>query len=615
MMGKQKRIISDNRSYTLLFEIIVGIALFMVILWNLSKLNQICVINDEFGYWGSAAYFAGENWSGLSGTSPYYGFGIGFIYMFLFKVFNDATVMYKVAIIINAVLLTSTFYLSLFCFKKIFYEIPEFYSIIFSILIFLYPNNIVQSQIAWTETLLYFWFWISFLVVLKIIEKPKFLRLVFLSIWLLYGLMIHQRTLGVLCSGILFVLLLKVTHRIDWKKLLGFMLPLCLVFAVFILVKSYLDTNFWKTLNPDMAAVNNISGQIGKLKFIFSIDGIKSFIKSICGKSFYLIISTCFIIIPFAFYSVNKMFELIKLVVHKSIKNISNTVLLNFYVLCALLSTFMISAIAMLSINTDRGDVFLYGRYTECVIGPVLLIGIGALFQCRKKWAMFGGYVGITSIIALIVNRVFNGFEFTGFNVTNCVGLSAQFSDINNINSATYNVFIQNIIIAFIVLVLITNKHAGKITYSIGCLIIFITLWGPAISYNNDITYTLQEKFSMDTKDISDVIRSTDNNYPIYYVVDDRSVESFNVDAYDRNIKYIQFYLYNKTINIGNFTTLTGEDAYYLVRKESSCFEDMKWEYTIAYENDYYAIYLKPFSKLNKSVTDYIEFYFGECVS
>ena len=62
-------------------KVLFCIVLLYIILCNLGKLNQICVIDDEFGYWGVGAYFAGYDWTGLTPTSPYYGYGLGFLYM------------------------------------------------------------------------------------------------------------------------------------------------------------------------------------------------------------------------------------------------------------------------------------------------------------------------------------------------------------------------------------------------------------------------------------------------------------------------------------------------------------------------------------------------------
>ena len=51
-------------------EHILAIIIFLTVILHIGELNQICIIDDEFGYWGTAAFFAGYYWTGLSGTSP-----------------------------------------------------------------------------------------------------------------------------------------------------------------------------------------------------------------------------------------------------------------------------------------------------------------------------------------------------------------------------------------------------------------------------------------------------------------------------------------------------------------------------------------------------------------
>lgn len=51
----------NNREkiYSIFFKSVCGLIIFGTVIWNLSELLQISVINDEFGYWGIAAYFRG----------------------------------------------------------------------------------------------------------------------------------------------------------------------------------------------------------------------------------------------------------------------------------------------------------------------------------------------------------------------------------------------------------------------------------------------------------------------------------------------------------------------------------------------------------------------------
>ena len=90
---------------------ILGAVIFVLVIYNISELKQICVIDDEFGYWGTSAYLSGYDWTGLSGTSPYYGYGMSFIHMWLFKMFDNSVTMYRAAIVLNGIMLVISYYI------------------------------------------------------------------------------------------------------------------------------------------------------------------------------------------------------------------------------------------------------------------------------------------------------------------------------------------------------------------------------------------------------------------------------------------------------------------------------------------------------------------------
>lgn len=281
----------NNREkiYSIFFKSVCGLIIFGTVIWNLSELLQISVINDEFGYWGIAAYFSGYDWTGLSGTSPYYGYGVGMIYFLLFKIFKDSVMMYKAAIVLNAVMLITAFYISLVCAKKLFPHVSEYLRILFCFFISFYPNTLVQSQYAWTETILYIWFWGMFLLVILIGESASYQKMLFFALGLVYGLMVHQRTLGIFCVGILVIFILMILGKCNKKQFFFFMITIILGFLVYLSIKNYLNDNFWKTISYEMASRNNFSGQLSIIQRIFTPEGIKDFVLGVFGKSFYLL--------------------------------------------------------------------------------------------------------------------------------------------------------------------------------------------------------------------------------------------------------------------------------------------------------------------------------------
>ena len=50
----------------------LGIVLLFFCLLHIKNLNQIIVLNDEFGYWSIASSLAGKDWLDLISNTPYY---------------------------------------------------------------------------------------------------------------------------------------------------------------------------------------------------------------------------------------------------------------------------------------------------------------------------------------------------------------------------------------------------------------------------------------------------------------------------------------------------------------------------------------------------------------
>ncbi len=589
MINRRKQVYRENRA-VMAFVISLGVFIFVITCWNLGKLNQICVLNDEFGYWGTAAYFAGYDWTGLSGTSPYYGFGIAPFYALLFKVFKDVTIIYKGAIVLNAFMLVAAFFLSLSCCKKMFPRMADFYRILFCTFLTLYPNNLVQSQIAWTETILYLWFWVCCYMIISIYEKPRRYKAVLYGAWLLYGMMIHQRVLGVICAGVVIILFLKIINRIDWKFFMLFLGTVVISFVLFYVIKGYLNDNFWVSISDTIASKNNMSGQVKKIEKIFSIEGLVDFFYEVCGQAFYLIVSTCFLVFGFLFEGGKRIVQILKSLMKKKKIVCGKYGVVVIFVFIAFVATFLISTISTAGL-TNRGDTLLYGRYNEFLIGPVLLIGLHAFYTAKQKWQTFAVVTGIGVCIAYVVNHVFANHYFSAFYCTNCVGVATSFSESAYYNAGTYSAFVKVMLAVFLVLLLISSRFADKIMYVLGGVCILTMLWIPAAEYNNENTYQLQQNFSENVVDVVEFIEGEKAEETIYYVADDWGADAFQREISDRGIKYIQFYLYDKKIDIQGFHGLETGKELCIVRKESWCYWNMFEKYDLVYDNDQYGVF------------------------
>lgn len=86
----------------------------LITIFNVSKLQNIYILADEFGYWTAASFFRGYDWSSIATMNPYYSFGYGILLSPLLYLQNG-TLSYQCAIILNGILLCFSFLLSNYC--------------------------------------------------------------------------------------------------------------------------------------------------------------------------------------------------------------------------------------------------------------------------------------------------------------------------------------------------------------------------------------------------------------------------------------------------------------------------------------------------------------------
>lgn len=576
-------------------EHISAIIIFLTVILHIGELNQICIIDDEFGYWGIAAFFAGYDWTGLSGTSPYYGYGLSFFYTILFMLFSNPVIMYKAAIILNAIFLVVAYYISLHCTWKLCPDMDRKYQCLLCFLIALYPNTIVQSQITWTESLLYLWFWVLFSLVISISERADMGKLIVFGCLLVYGIMVHQRTLGVFVSGILFITFLVFSGRNRIRICLPAFVAVCLMLLLFLKIKGWLQDNFWMTLDVEIQEMNNFSGQISKIKNMFSLQGITEFSSSVIAKALYLSISTCLLIFPAFFCMICSIWKYILCWIKERKVDYSGEVSVCLFVLCSSATTFIISSVFMQQWSY-RADTLLYGRYNEFVIGPVLMIGLITGYK-NKNWISKSLYLIILILnMALIVYAILNFHNFTAFHSTNATALGVFLGRDYLIRDG----ILPAVFIALTVMGIVSfwcNKRFRKIQgLLLAILVVYLALWKDAIIYNNQLTYNMQEYYMDNTFDVAKLVEKRKDT-GVIYVLDDDTPLTIQTDLYDRNIKYIQFYLYNRKIECQKYSDIYDKETenYYIVRKASGAYEkfmqNIKWKQRLIYCNNLYGLF------------------------
>lgn len=337
---------------------------------HFDKLNYIVVINDEFGYWGTAVSIAGYDWKELLNETPYYSWGYSIWLIPIILLFRTPELWYKAAIVLNIVFLCVSY---CFCYRVgriLFANVSSGLVAIVSLITIIYPANIVYAQEAWSETLSCMLMWGITYFIVRMDEKFSW-KLFFGTIFLLgYMYVVHNRNIGIVAVGFLclFAILHKHGKSLLWVALVAVFLGVCYFLyegAKRLQVANLLGDSSISSINSVGLDWETISGYLLRLT-----DHIGLFMGSLGGKFIYLLIGTG-LTLPIAIIQVVK--DTVTGIRQKQI--FQNHSIVKWWGILSLAAMWGICSLQMY--NWDgRKDFIVYGRYMENAVGPVLFLGI-----------------------------------------------------------------------------------------------------------------------------------------------------------------------------------------------------------------------------------------------
>lgn len=514
----------------------LGIVLLFFCLLHIKNLNQIIVLNDEFGYWSIASSLAGKDWLDLISNTPYYNFGYSILLVPLYYLGIPSYTMYKVAILYNAIFVFLGFRISIACGKKIFPTIDKKVIIFISFIISCYPNVLVQSQIAWTESILNLMFWVTVFVLLSIVESPKLWKIMVFIVVLSYMYYVHQRTIGIVLSGVLILLLLSVSKNISFKYMLISLLLLGAIFVIHIFIKGELKLWLWS--NSGLSNMNDFSSQSSLLSAIFSKVGMSSVFYGFFGRIFYFLVAGGILWYCGIIHILSNFFNSIR---KNILKITSPIVIMEIFVLLSFLATMAIGLTSVAK-GFARWDSVVYGRYIENTVGPLLLIGGGVLYQKRPSVKQMLGYVFLVFISGSITIHVLQIMGNSTFVDLCSVGLANFFENSGGKDAIIKAIEYTLIINGVVCFSLFCSEKKKRTFLVVGILILFSWLWEANYSYSHTIKYMQDDKIE-NNEPIADMLKRIIVN-EIYYVKDE------NLDSYSINPKYLQFWIPDISIRV-----------------------------------------------------------------
>ncbi len=449
-------------------EKIVIVCMFFAILliaFFTSTFHDLPVIfNDEFGYWDSAAWMAGFNWSGAASAIQYYSYGYGIILSVLIRLAVSTTQAYHYAIFLNSLWIALSFIILYRICGKLYHDLKFSYRISFSLVATLFASNITQRNYTWPECFLYFLFCVNAYLIILLCEKATFIRIVGLAFLCIFSYTIHQRTIAITLANMVIVFLLLISKKINKKWMVGFIVLFFLFLFAHVSLKNVVLEAVWN--NSLSSNVNNMESQIDKLNFLFSTDGIKIFVLTFLGRIFYVAISS----ILLCFFAAER--------IGKNIINnwkIHKVDYINIFLFCSIFFTVGISTASMYTSDFSDVSHIVYGRYIDNIMGPFIIIGLYEIFNTKKslkEWFIYGDFL---VILGLAVSLLWEMKHPQWISDINNSGMAVWVSD------KEIRVW-PSIIITFIISSLIYYIGHGlikKIEWSLECIcIVFIFIWG-----------------------------------------------------------------------------------------------------------------------------------------
>lgn len=348
-----------------------AVIIFGIGIYQLMHISGMTMYPDEFGYWANAAEWLGFDWSEVVSLQSYYSFGYSILLWPFLACTRNPMLMYKSAVVLNIIIV----YLHAVMLYQVTKELQEKEKQphwLFCLMAACYPSLLFYMQFTLTESLLNFLFIVSIWALVKYSKTLKIGYGILFIVILTYSYFVHMRTVGILIAGILSVIvsvLCGAATKQQRKRLLVVLAIIVVCGLVLIFcgngIKEGLQTNLYQNSDPQYLKVNDYGGQVGKIKALFTIGGMRDFLVSCVGKLFYLGVATFGTFYFGIWYLVKQVRK------HPAC----------FYIVMAVIFTFGITAVY--TIYGVRTDSYLYGRYNEVFVPIVVYFGLYEMTKNR----------------------------------------------------------------------------------------------------------------------------------------------------------------------------------------------------------------------------------------
>ena len=375
-----------------------------------SMSEPLRTLSDELSTINGAAILAGYDWSGVVSNAGYYGFGSSFLLGFLFRLFNNPVLIYRIFLGIFALIQSIPGVVAYYILSDLYPKKNK--ALLALISIMLSYIVAVRANVFYNEHFMILASWLIALMFYMLIKhgdnrKLKVLYTSLLMVIIAISLLLHTRSQIYLIALALTVVLYLIIYRKSFLNLLtAVSLSVAGITLINLFIKLY-QLHVWGTTHVRNASVNlNVDGSSVEL-----FDRIKAILMIFTGQlnTFSLISGSLITLAVLLIISV-----LIKALLNKDYRSNSNSSIIlitgGFFSLC-FFGTMLAQSISWSSglvKNITEGTsnsyypALTYIRYAAPYFGPMLLAGFIAFFEDEK----IGKYLCVANIVLIILMQL-----------------------------------------------------------------------------------------------------------------------------------------------------------------------------------------------------------------
>lgn len=343
------------------------------------------ILPDEFGYWGQAANMAGMDWHEAVSKYSWYSFGFGFLMLPFMKLVPNPIAAYRVLTGINFLLLGISPLLVYQTLLRICGGQNKKRLAAISGAAMLYVSYLTYAHTTMAESLLTFLYVLLAYGLCRWFSRKSVGNLVLVLLAAGYMYTVHMRTIGILLATAVLLCLStfwdgkkKAREKVVWIMLV----IICVVLIVVLqnVGKTRLISSVGSETYSAMTQANDYAGQLGKIRFLFSLKGIGYFLAGFFGKVFYLGCATFGLYYWGMAYLLKKAKELFGCLKRKEAYYKESW--LYIWLLLSHVAALLITSVYC--VRTSRLDGILYGRYHENTLPFITAFGVVALLAQPK---------------------------------------------------------------------------------------------------------------------------------------------------------------------------------------------------------------------------------------